>query len=321
MAYTGSDRWRTQVEEAIQPRKACVPWWALIGQVIPIGPGVSSHRAWMDYGIGQAESWNGVSALTPQDIGALGYVDIALTGSGAWIAKAANVARADQITPEVVQSTLQKLLASLDYASAKKPIDWLRAGVTDSYTYYTSPPGGATSTKTFFSTTHTATGGDTMTNKLTVALDADSLALAVQMIQKHKDWHGMSLNLGDGPFILVVPPELKDTAAKLTKSSTVVEYGTDDTDSIAATGANINPRALEDYLIVVDKTASDTDDWGLIDVSLNTGLLRMCVEQDITVVIDDAQATTQQVTMSVSRRMNGSLAPRPVGIVWSSVTA
>lgn len=321
MAYTGSDRWRTQVEEAINPRKAFVPWWALVGEAIPIGPGVSSHRAWMDYGIGQADSWNGVSALTPQDVGALAYVDIALTGSGAWIAKAANVARADQITPEIVQSTLMGLLQSLDYAASKKPIDWLRAGVTDSYTYYTSPPGGATSTKTFFATNHTVTGGGTLTNKLTVALDADSLALAIQMIQRHRDYHGKYLNLGDGPFILIVPPELKDTASKITKSSTVVEYSTDADDSITATGANINPRSFEDFLIVVDKTASDTDDWGLIDVSLNTRMLRMCIEQDITVVIDDTQATTQQVTMSVSRRMNGSLAPRPVGIVWSSVTA
>jgi len=103
----------------------------------------------------------------------------------------------------------------------------------------------------FFDTQHKE-GKDYATvqsNLLTLALTAENLSAARLAMRNFRDDKGKKLNIvGD---TLVVPPELEETAFKLTKSATVDASG------------NVNFHQGQ-YNVVVRPEITDTDSWSLV---------------------------------------------------------
>ena len=129
------------------------------------------------------------------------------------------------------------------------------------YLVFTALAAGATTKaydgQYFFSASHSTGASGTQSNTATSALDATQLKANLVAIRKFKDDQGKVLNLrGD---LLLVPPDLENTALELTKSDLLIVTGLASTSALTSAPAiNILKGRVE---TLVSSYLTDTNDW------------------------------------------------------------
>jgi len=256
--YTTSDRYETAVARyAEDMANNWLPQFELICK-LSNEPG-AAKRVYADYPVGQIGAHD-TSTITEMTHGATAVQTATPT---AYSAKYKFSEIEQRRNPELLLEAADKLITGCKRTFESLVFSQLPLGI--STTEVTTGHDGAA--KKIFSDTHGyGTGAGEQSNLGTSALSATSLAAGRVALRKWKTQSGEPAELDRGPLVLVVPPELGDTARRLVGSPEYFQTTTNSADQgWAATGAQINPMADRPFTVCESAYLSDADNWYLIN--------------------------------------------------------
>ena len=254
-------------------------------------------------GIGDVPTWDGGgatpdAAITAAAIDSTGSSTLAYQGYAVQV----KLNKYDiKDIPEITQLAAQKL----GQAVAEK---YRKLAFTQVAGFGSAAAGFATAdTKAVAASAHSMTSG-TRTNLLEVGLTRTSLMKAVQMLRQFKNYQQQFTSFADGPLLLVVPPELEESAIEIVHSN------------LSSAANQINAASMFNIEIVVDPYMTDANDWLLLTADSTNSPFKFWERSSPDFSLSELKLDTRQVLMTVDFAVATAAGPQPDGVIGATVS-
>jgi len=209
--------------------------------------------------------------------------------------------------PEITALTAQKLGQAVAEKYRKLAFTQL-AGFTSTAAGFATADG-----KALAANDHTMTSG-TRDNLLTTALSRTAIMAAIKQLRQFKNYQQQFTSFADGALLLVVPPELEQTAIEIIHSGF-----SGGVDSNAST-MQMNAVSMFNIEIVVDPYMSDANDWVLMTADNANSPIKFWERSSPDFSLTEIKQDTRQLLMTVDFAVATANGPQPDGFIGGAVS-
>ena len=279
------------------------PTWSAFAAIQAPGNTAGSLQVFHDLSVGELSAWTDGSAITAGSYGAGPVQTITATGKGLKV----ELKRGDVVRdPGLIDRKAAELVNAAQREIEKAVYTALDTSPSTAY----SVGGGLRNYLSGTGDPHPLEDGvTTQFNDIATALSNASLEDARVTMRKWKNFgDGSPIGLGNGPLVLVVPPDLEGLANRITGSAS---FGSE----LTALQGEMNPHSQRNYTVVSSPYLTSTVEWFLIDPA--AAPIRVFAPVAPHLAIEE-QAGDQLTVLSISMEVTSFIQAPPDGLVGSS---
>ena len=252
-------------------------------------------------GIGDIGTWDGSAGITSASIDSTGASTMTYQGYAVQV----KLNKYDiKDIPEITQLSAQKLGQAVAEKYRKLAFTHLAGFTSDAAGFATADGKGLADN------THTLAAGGTRDNHLTTALSRTAVMAAIKQMRQFPNYQSQYTSFADGALLLVVPPELEQTAIEIVHSG--FNGGGDD-------GMQVNAVSLFNIEIVVDPYMTDANDWCLMTADTSSSPIKFWERSSPDFSLTELQLDTRQLLMTVDFAVATATGPQPDGFIGGAV--